>query len=103
MKEFTGDVVQENCVEWIKGAKTVTVTFPKGKYATKIQKLSEQYPEEVKICHENNDGSIVAHIPIGYVSIRHPRTYSEEQKKKMRDRLRIVRNDSNTGKNSSDF
>lgn len=96
MSEYTGESVQENCIEWIKGSKTATVTFPKGKYVTKINKLAEQYPDEVRICDVNKDGSIVAHVPVSYISIRHPRTYSDDQKKKMGDRLRMVKVVGNT-------
>lgn len=87
---FTGQSVQENCIEWIKGSKTATVTFPKGRFTTKISKLAEQYPDEVQICHTNSDGSIVAHIPVSYVKINHPRqvNYTEEQKEILRERGR---------------
>ena len=82
------DTVQENCIEWLKGDKMVTATFPKGKYATKVVKLAEQYPDEVQICHKNKDGSIVAHVPVGYVAIRKPKkmNYSEEQLEALRER-----------------
>ena len=86
---YTGELVQENCIEWIKGSKTATVTFPKGKYATKVVKLAEQNPDEVQICHKNKDGSVVAHIPISYIHISKPRklNLTEEQRQVMRERL----------------
>lgn len=87
---FTGQTVQENCIEWIKGSKTATVTFPKGRFTTKISKLAEQYPDEVQICHTNSDGSIVAHIPAKYVKISRPpvRDLTDEQREEMRERAR---------------
>ena len=96
---YTGELTQENCIEWIKGSRTATVTFPKGKYATKVAKLAEQYPDEVQICNANKDGSIGAHIPGAYISNRHPRIYSDDQKKKMGDRLRMAKNAGSTGEN----
>lgn len=83
------DTVQENCIEWLKGDKMATATFPRGKYATRVSKLAEQYPDEVHICHKNKDGSIVAHIPVSYVHISRPRrlNLTEEQRRAMRERL----------------
>lgn len=82
------ETVQENCIEWIKGSKTATVTFPRGKFATKIRKFAERYPDEVQICNENTDGSIVAHIPVDYITIRKPKkmNYTEEQLEALRER-----------------
>ena len=87
---YTGELTQENCIEWLTGSKTATVTFPRGKYATKIAKLAEQNPDEVQICHKNKDGSVVAHIPVSYVSVRKPKkmNYSEEQLEALRKRGR---------------
>ena len=89
MNEYTGESMQENCIEWIKGNKMATVTFPKGKYATKIIKLAEQRPDEVKVCHTNSDGSIVAHIPVSYVHINKPRqlNLTDEQRRVRRERF----------------
>lgn len=79
----------ECVIEWLKGNKTATVTFPcANKYNTKVKKLAEQYPDEVKICHENKDGSIVAHIPVSYVKISHPKVYSEDARKRMSENFR---------------
>ena len=87
---YTGQSVQENCIEWIKGSKTATVTFPKGRFTTKISKLAEQFPDEVQICHTNSDGSIVAHIPVKYIKIGRPKqvNYTEEQREELRERAR---------------
>ena len=89
-KYYTGEAVQENCIEWIKGSPTATVTFPKGRFSTKVTKLAEQFPDEVQICHVNKDGSIVAHIPVEYVLIRKPKKmkYTEEQLEALRERGR---------------
>lgn len=91
---FTGECVQENCIEWIRGGKVATVTFPKGKFTTKIRKLAESDPDEVQICHENMDGSIVAHIPVKYINIRKPtkKNLTDEQRQALRDRLVSKRN-----------
>lgn len=80
---------QECVIEWIKNARTATVTFPGNtKYTTKIKKLAEEYPEDVKIRYVNGDGSIVASLPTKYVKISAPKKVSEEQKEKMRQRIK---------------
>ena len=87
-EDFTGDIEQENAIEFLKNAKTATVTFSQGRYISKIKKLAEKYPDEVQIVHENK-GAIVAHIPVSYVKINRPpkREYSEEEKSAIRERL----------------
>lgn len=79
----------ECVIEWLKGNKTATVTFPsRTKLNTKVKKLAEQFPDEVQICHENKDGSIVAHIPVRYINIsRRKRELTEEQRKEIGERL----------------
>ena len=95
---YTGDCVQENCIEWIKGSKTATVTFPKGRFTTKVMKLAEQYPDEVQICDVNKDGSIVAHIPVSYILVRHPKVMnlSDERRQALSEQgKRIARRTNN--------
>lgn len=73
--------LRENCMEWITGEKRVTVTLTQGRLISKIQKLAEKYPEEVEIVKINNDGTILAHIPLNYIKInRAKREMTEEQK-----------------------
>lgn len=81
----------ENCIEFLRNEKTATVTFSQRKYITKIKRLAEKYPDEVEICAENEDGSIVAHIPVKYVRISPPKKLTEEQKESLRERLAKVR------------
>lgn len=56
----------------------------------------------------NNDGSIVAHIPVEWVKIRPPRQMTEEQRLEIADRLHRGRtehkasNDPNSHENTSD-
>lgn len=82
---------QECAIEWIKNARTATVTFPGGtKYNTKIKKLAEEHPEEVKIRAINKDGSLVATLPTSYIKIspkRAGREMTEEEKEAARQRL----------------
>lgn len=84
----------ENVVEWIDGNKTATVQLSgHRKLNNRIHELAEQYPDEVQICGENEDGSIVAHIPISYIYIKRParRELNDEQKEELRERLAKAR------------
>ena len=94
IENYTGDSTQENVVEWIRGDKEVTVTLSgRTKYNSKVRKLAEQFPDEVKIVSDNIDGSIVAHLPLSYIKISHPRqvNLTDEQKEMAAERLRTIR------------
>ena len=70
----------ENVIEFISGEKTATLTIHQGKYKTRIKKLAEEHPDEVKILSENSEGSILAKIPLSYIKISPPRKVSDKQK-----------------------
>lgn len=89
----------ENCIEFLKGSDTATVTFTQGRYISKVEKLAEKFPDEVKICHRNyhpsgNISSIVAHIPVRAIKINLT-AMTEEQKEEARERLAKAREDRN--------
>lgn len=79
MKDF-----KENVIEWITGdeCKIVTVSASQQKLINAIKKYAEQRPDECQITALNDDGSIVAHVPTSWVTVRPPRkmNYTEEQK-----------------------
>ncbi len=87
---YTGDSMQENVVEWVRGSKVATVNFCQGRMATRVKKLAESKPDDVQIVAENSDGSIVAHIPSSWVKINPPKQmeYTEEQLEALRERAR---------------
>ena len=60
--------MNEFAIEWVKGAEYAGVTVPSGTaIKSKLLRLAEEHPDEVKIMAENNDGSIFAHIPVRYI------------------------------------
>lgn len=63
----------------------MTCTLTRKKWVNKVMSFAEQYPDEVKICHINKDGSIVAHIPVSYFRICRPPQLSEEEKQRRRE------------------
>lgn len=82
------DTVNEFVIEWLRGDDTAKVTAPASSaLCTRIRKLSREHPENVTIIAENKDGSIFAEIPVKYVSIRHPRKVSEEQRRAAAERM----------------
>lgn len=85
-KDFTSE--RENVIEWIKNSDIATVTFTQGRYITKVKELADRYPDRVQIVKENEDGTLVAHIPVSAIKINIiERNLSEEQKRITAERL----------------
>lgn len=65
------------------------------RYITKIHKLAEKYPEQVRIIAEpeNNDGCIYAELPTSWLKIQPPRKLdlTDEQREEMSARLAKIR------------
>ena len=90
-KEYYNDDVNcENVIEWIRNSPIVTVSFSQKRYISKLKKLAEKYPEDVQIVVENNDGSIVAHLPLKYIKISAPKkmSISDERRRELSDRFK---------------
>lgn len=72
--------MNEFCIDWTRGAKTAGVTLPNATaMKSRVMKLAEKHPDEVKILATNPDGSIFARVPTKCVAIRWPREVSPEQ------------------------
>ena len=83
------DYSSECAIEWLRGDKVVTVTFPGGTAeCNRIKEYAQKYPEDVKISHLNADGSIVARVSKKYIRISRPKALSEEQKAESAERFR---------------
>lgn len=83
--------MNENVIEWLNKDSEVTVTLNQRRYISKVKKLHEKNPDEVRIVAENKDGSIVAKLPIKYIKISSPRKVSEEQRNRAREILKEYR------------
>lgn len=83
---------RENAIEWLDGQMTATVTLCSQKLRNKVMRLAEQFPEEVEIRvkPEDNNGTLVAHIPRKWVKISPPpkREMTDEQREAARVRLK---------------
>lgn len=72
--------VPENAIEWLKGRKTATVTLAGGtSLNTRVRKLAKSKPDKCQIMDENDDHTIVAHIPVSWIKINPERELSETQ------------------------
>jgi hypothetical protein len=78
---------KENNIEWITGDDMVAVTLTSQRHITKIRKLAERKPGDVKIT-TNKDGSIYATMPLSYIKFNPPKDLTEEQRKEMAERLK---------------
>ena len=85
----TSDYSRENVIGWYKDSEIATVTFSQGRYISKIKKLAEKYPDDVKFL-ENADGTILAYIPVKaiHISIIHRVEMTDEQKKAANKRIK---------------
>ena len=65
------------------------------RYITKIHKLAEKYPEQVRIIAEpeNNDGCIYAELPTSWLKIQPPRKLdlTDEQREELSVRMAKMR------------
>lgn len=99
----------ENCNEcsiaWIRGAEYAEVSAHNGsRLKGMVERMAKERPEDVKIIARNKDGSIFAHIPIGYVKLRAPRILTEEQRAELVERGKnMSRSKSIDCEESSDF
>lgn len=68
----------ENAIEWLTGQDTITVSLTQKRFINRVRKLAKKYPKSIEIVAENNDGSIMAHLPINalHLSIRTANTGS---------------------------
>lgn len=67
------------------------------KYITKVRKLKEKYPEQVRIIREpeNNDGCIYCELPTEWFTIRVPKKMdlTDEQRQILSDRFKRMHRD----------
>lgn len=79
------DSVTENVIEWIRGQQIAILTLARGSLVTRVKKLAEQRSEECQIIAQNEDGSILAHVPVKWLRIKPTLTLSEEEKERRKE------------------
>lgn len=72
------------------GSKVWHVTASESWSISKLRKLAEQHPDEVKIYHENDDGSILVELPRNYVKFSAPKrmNLTDEQRVELAEKAR---------------
>lgn len=79
----------EYVIEWVEGDKVAAITCPKNSgLSNRLIKLAEEHPNEVQMSH-----SEFFHVPKSWIKVSPPprRTYTEEQRKAIAERLRNAR------------
>ena len=79
----------EFAINWTRRSKTATVFFPSGsRMASKLRRLAEKYPDEIEIVHENNDGSIIGHVPVKAIKLSIiKQSMSDERREELKERM----------------
>ena len=78
------EINNENCIEWISNQHSITCTFSQLKWVNKVKQLQNKHPDKVKIIAENEDGSIVAKMPIKALKLSIiERDLSEEKREEL--------------------
>lgn len=84
----------ETAIERVQGTDYCTVFTAEKKFINSLNRLKEQYPDEVQILTINEDGSMVAHVPFSWFRFIKPpakREYTDEQKQAMAERMAKAR------------
>lgn len=63
----------DNSLEWYIGDKRASVTASEQRLKNKIMKLAKEYPDDVRIICQNEDGSIFASMPRSWIKVGKPR------------------------------
>lgn len=86
-------MARETSIEYIKGEKIATFYSGEPKYRVLIHKWDEEYPNEVSIRVEDENG-ILAHIPVSWFRSPKPRSkksLTDKQRQAAAERLRQSR------------
>lgn len=61
------DRVKENVIEWIENDKFALCTFSQKKFVNRVYKLINKGVPGVEILNKNEDGSILARVPLKHI------------------------------------
>jgi hypothetical protein len=67
------------------------LTLSQEKHKNIIDRLASERPDECRVKARNQDGSILAAVPVKWIKISPPRAMSEEQRAAAAEHLRSVR------------
>lgn len=83
--------IKETSIERIQGESFCTVFTTELKFVNQLKKWAQKQPEKVSIVVENDDGSILAHVPnewFNFVGPKKQYNLSQEQREARAARMR---------------
>lgn len=83
--------IKETSIERIQGESFCTVFTAELKFVNQLKKWAQKQPEKVSIVVENDDGSILAHVPnewFNFVGPKKQYNLSQEQREARAARMR---------------
>lgn len=84
----------DNAIDWCNNDYAVVSTDTRS-WINRILRLANQHPEEVEILYlpEDNDGALLAHVPVSWVKVSPPRKHAltENQRAALRERMAKAR------------
>lgn len=84
--------MNENIIEFLRGDSIATITVVSNtRLNGRVRKLAVEKPDECQIVSENEDGSLVAHIPVSWIKLNPKRELTEERAETLRNQLKIFR------------
>ena len=91
------EVYNETVYEHEGGRDRWTISTGETKIRNHLAKLAEGHPD-VELVAQNQDGSVVYHVPDGWITVRAPKrmNYSEEQRQALAERMKTVREQKRT-------
>ena len=84
------DGARECVIDWLTGDEKIALSITAQALRNRIKRLKESHPDEVDYV-ENKDGSIFAHVPVGWLKINPPKNLTEEQREAIGKRLNEAR------------
>lgn len=84
--------LRENAIYWTNGDENCTVNFTQVRYITKVKRLAEKFPDDVKI-HSEKNGVLIATLPVKAIKVNIvDREFSDEERETMAERFRSIKN-----------
>lgn len=83
-------MIHDNAIEFYTESKTATVTLHSPRLRNRVLRLAEE-SDEVEVVATNEDGSILAHIPVSWIKINRPLKLTEEERKRRAEIMHRMR------------
>ena len=81
---------RETCVNFYGNENFLTIYTCQPKWINKVRKMIEEHPDECTVLFDNGRDGIEVQMPVGCFKFSWPRTMSEENKEKARERGKML-------------